>query len=110
MYKEELLSVGYVTPWEYPDAYKQFQQEKSEKELAYSLFKKIDDGNFYSVKINKLREDRDIEINRIDAHVHQIRVMNMIYTPQPYLKPYLNWKERLKVLFTGHYPVGIGWE
>lgn len=106
MNREEILSIKYTTPLGYHEEYYKVKDEKMQREIGYSLFKKIDDGNCYSVRITKTQENRDVEIKQIDAHIHQVQIMNMTYKPQPHL----NWKERLKVLFTGRFPVGIGWE
>lgn len=109
MNREEILSIKQQTSLlcaEYGDEYKKHIKEKTDREFAYALFQKISDGKYYSVKINETLEIRDVEIRQIDAYIHQVHVMNMTYKPQPCL----NWKERLKVLFTGHFPVGIGWE
>lgn len=103
---DEILSITSTSQFDFPREYRDVLEEKTEREIAYSLFKKIDDGNYYSVKITKTKQIRDVEVKRVDARAHRIPVMNIVYKPQPYL----TFFERLKVLFTGHYPVRIEWE
>jgi hypothetical protein len=92
------------------------QRKYKEQELAIKLFSRFIENEYYTIKIKRIVEP-DYALRYIEGHdnsekyttevwIGKVKPLEMKYKPQPYL----NLKDRLKVLFTGHFPVGIGWE
>lgn len=83
-----------------PDEYYERITEKRERDLAYELFKKIDDGNWYSVNVRRDVFVRDFEIMTTGIRIGRIEVVPPIVFPKR-----LGFIDRLRVLFTGYAPI-----
>lgn len=109
---EEVLSIGIekspFVPWDY------FVHARKSREykLAVELFEKISTGEFFTVRIVRQKEPDfyDWELHDGERWVYNTsvylgKVIPIRYEWKPPKK--LNWKERLRILFTGEVPLAL---